>query len=188
VPEATPKPEPPKPEPPKPEPAKPEPPKPAPPTGDQLYRSAEAALARQDVDAADRALATLIANEPSSPLVAQALYDRARIAYNRRAWAAARQHLDALATIKDSPLAESGRYLTCRIAVEAHDDAVRCLRDFRAAYPRSPHDRDVLGTLAQLAHASGGCAAAREYTAELARRYPHSTLAAAWRDKCPEGK
>jgi outer membrane protein assembly factor BamD (BamD/ComL family) len=176
---------------PKPQPPKSEPPKPAEPkpTGDQLYRSAEAALARHDVDAADRALATLIANEPTSPLLAQALYDRARIAYDRHAWAAARHDLDALATIKDTPLAESGRYLTCRIAVEAHANvATRCLRDFRATYPRSPHDRDVLGTLAQLAHASGGCAVARTYIAELLQRYPHSTLATAWHDKCAEAK
>jgi outer membrane protein assembly factor BamD (BamD/ComL family) len=180
----------PKPPPPKSEPPKPEPKQPAsPPTGDQLYRSAEAALARHDIDAADRALATLIANEPTSPLLAQALYDRARIAYDRHAWAAARHQLDALATIKATPLAESGRYLTCRIAVEARDAvATRCLRDFRAAYPRSPHDRDVLGTLVQLAHASGGCATARTYIAGLLQRYPHSTLATAWHDKCAEAK
>jgi TolA-binding protein len=172
--------------PPKPAPAAPQP-APAPPSADELYRAAEGALARRDTAAADRALAELVATSPSSPLVGQALYERARIAYQRRAWPDARRLLDTLAKRSDPALAESGHYLTCRIAVDSHDrDAARCLADFRVAYPRSPHDRDVLGTLAQLALASGGCAAARPHVAELASRYPHSALAAAWRAKCPE--
>ena len=166
-------------------PAKPAPP--PPPTADELYRAAEAALARHDADAADRALAQLVATSPTSPLVGQAIYERARLAYQRHAWGEARGHLDALAKRGDQALAESGRYLTCRIAVEAHDGtARRCLEEFRADYPASAHDRDVLGTIVQLAFAGGGCSAASAAIADLATRYPHSTLAAAWRAKCPE--
>ena len=162
---------------------------PTPPTAQELYRSAETALAHRDPAAADKALAQLVASAPTSSLVPQALYDRARIAYDRKDYGTAKRHLDALATAKDSPLVESGRYLACRIAVEARDgSAEKCLRQFRASYPRSPHDRDVLGTLAQLVHACGGCAAARPYMDELQRDYPHSTLAAGWRDTCSGAK
>src|SRR5262249_27595802 len=68
-------------------------------TAAELYRDAEAALARHDAAAADHALARLLADDPHSPLADQALYERARIAYQRRAWSEARRHLDALASI-----------------------------------------------------------------------------------------
>jgi hypothetical protein len=179
---------------PSPAPAAPAPPPPAAaappaPTADDLYRTAELALAKRDDAAADRALAQLIASAPSSPLAGQALYERARIAYQHHAWPDARRHLDALAKRSDTALAESGHYLTCRIAVDSQDrEAARCFIEFRAAFPRSAHDRDVLGTLAQLAFQSGGCTAANAHVAELASRYPHSALAAAWRAKCPEAR
>src|SRR6185312_14516263 len=74
-------------------------PTPAPPTATELYRSAEAALARHDLATADRALATIVDTLPTSPLVDQALYERARIAYDRHAYADAQHHLDRLAAI-----------------------------------------------------------------------------------------
>jgi uncharacterized protein HemY len=158
-------------------------------TAAELYREAEAALARRDVTAADRALARLLADEPRSPLADQALYERARIAYQRHAWGEARRHLDSLAAIASTPLAEPGRYLACRIAVEARDaDATRCLADYRAAYPRSAHDLDVLGLLVQLVHGDAGCAGARPLVDELTRMYPATALARGWRSRCPEAK
>ena len=88
---------------------------------------------------------------PTSPLIDQALYERARIAFSRRAWGEARHHLDALAALGASSLTEPGRYLACRVAVEAHDsDARRCLIDYRASYPSSPHDADAREMLARL--------------------------------------
>jgi hypothetical protein len=165
----------------------PQPPAPQPPTGADLYREAEAALARRDSTAADRSLARLLADDPHSPLADQALYERARIAYQRHAWSEARRHLDALATIPTTPLTEPGRYLACRIAVEAHDaDATRCLSEYRAVYPRSAHDLDVLAMLVQLVHADTGCAGARKLVDELVRQYPASPLARGWRARCPE--
>jgi len=152
---------------------------------DDLYRNAEAALARHDLASADRALAQLLANAPNSPLVDQALYERANIAYQRRAWAEARRHLDKLAAIERTPLAEPGRYLACRVAVEAHDsDALQCLADYRNRYPQSPHDRDALGMSMQLAYADGGCRAVRPFLDELTTKYAESTLARAWRSRC----
>jgi outer membrane protein assembly factor BamD (BamD/ComL family) len=155
-------------------------------TVDELYHAAETALTRRDTAAADRAFDRLIAEYPASPLAEQALYERARIAHQGRAWGAARRHLDRLLALPNARLAEPARYLVCRIAVEARDaEAANCLIEYRKAYPRSPHDRDVLGFLVQLDHATGGCAAARARIAELVRTHPRSGLATAWRTRCP---
>lgn len=155
------------------------------PSAEDLYRRAERALAAGDRTGADRALAQLVAL--GGPLVDQALYERARIAYQGRAWKAARAHLAALAAIAGTPLAEPGRYLDCRIAVESKaSDAERCFIAYRTAYPRSPHDLDVLAVLAQLAYARGGCSATRPLREELIARYPRTDHAAAWRSRCPE--
>jgi hypothetical protein len=157
------------------------------PAPDELYRRAEAALAARDLGAADRALATLIAEYPDARLVDQALYERARIAYQQRAWSAARGHLARLAAIPNTPLAEPGHYLRCRIAALTRDaSAVTCLTGFRAAFPRSTHDLDVLALLVQRAHEAAGCAGAARLVDELAQSYPRTTLAAAWRTRCPE--
>jgi hypothetical protein len=158
----------------------------APRSAEALYHAAELALAAGDHAAADRALAQILAL-PGGALADQALYERARIAYQDRAWAVARRHLATLATFATTALAEPGRYLDCRIAVEAGDrDAERCFQGYRTAYPRSPHDLDVLAVLVQLAHARAGCAGARTERDELVTRYPRSDHAAAWRSRCPE--
>jgi TolA-binding protein len=157
------------------------------PTPDELYRTAEAALAAHDAVAADRALAALVTEHPGSTLVDQALYERARIAYQQHAWLAARRHLAQLATMTSASFAEPGHYLRCRIAVETSEaTAATCLADYRAAFPRSPHDLDALGLLVRLAHARGGCGGAESLIDELAQSYPRTTLAAAWRARCPE--
>lgn len=158
------------------------------PTAESLYHAAEVALAAGDRAAADRALARLL-ELPGTTLVDQALYERARIAYQDRAYAVARRHLAKLAKFVNTPLAEPGSYLDCRIAVQARDaDAERCLVAYRTAYPQSPHDLDVLAVLAQLAHARGGCDAARSVRDELVTRYPRTDHAAAWRARCPEAR
>ncbi|HEU0035019.1 MAG TPA: FecR family protein [Kofleriaceae bacterium] len=159
-------------------------------TPDELYRTAEQALAAHRPGDADRALDQLVREYPSSSLVDQALYERARIAYRARAWATARRHLDQLAQLAaahPSPLAEPGRYLTCRIAVEARDgEAASCLAAYRAAYPHAPHDLEALALIVQLAHARGGCAQARPFVDELEASYPRADLASAWRARCPK--
>jgi TolA-binding protein len=170
--------------------ARPVPPEPAPArqlTPDELYRAAEAALAARDLAAADRALAVLVTEHPGSPLLDQALYERARIAYQQRAWPAARSHLARLAGLPSTLLAEPGHYLRCRVAVEARDpSAATCLAGYRAAFPRSPHDLDALALLAQLAYDRRGCAGAAALIDELAQSYSRTTLAVAWRARCPE--
>ena len=157
------------------------------PTPDELYRAAETALAARDLAVADRALAALVTEYPASTLVDQALYERARIAYQQHAWGAARSHLAQLAAMSSAPFAEPGHYLRCRIAVETGEaSASTCLVDYRAAFPRSPHDLDALALLVQLAHASSGCRGAAALIDELVQSYPRTTLAAAWRGRCPE--
>jgi TolA-binding protein len=172
---------------PSPAPAEPAPaPAPPPVTADSLYTSAESALAHGNAPAADRSLAQLLASFPDSALADQALYERARIAYQRHAYSDARAHLAHLAQLTSSALAEPGAYLTCRIAVETHDAGAKpCLLAYRKAYPRSPHDLDVLGLLAELAYSAHQCTAAAPLVSELARRYPKSSLARAWTARCP---
>jgi FecR-like protein len=159
------------------------------PTPDELYRTAEAALAARDLVAADRALAALVTEYASSSLVDEALYERARIAYQQRAWGAARSHLAQLAGTSSAQFAEPGHYLRCRIAVETGEStASACLVDYRARFARSPHDLDALALLVQLAHASQGCRGAAALIDELVQSYPRTTLAAAWRGRCSESR
>lgn len=156
-------------------------------TASALYRDAEAALAARDLPVADRHLAALLAQFPDSPLVDQALYERARIAYRRHAWADAQRQLDRLSVLQSSPLAEPGAYLSCRIAFEATDEgATSCLTAYRTRYPRSPHDADVLGMLAELAFRAGGCVGARAGITELTRLYPDTARTQGWHHRCPE--
>jgi TolA-binding protein len=178
----------PSPSPPPPPPPSPPPspsPAPAPPTADSLYSSAESSLAQGSFSAADHALAQLLASFPDSSLADQALYERARIAYQRHAYSEARGHLGQLAQLTSSPLVEPGAYLSCRIAVETHDSAAEsCLLAYRKAYPRSPHDLDVLGLLVELAYTANQCAGAAPLVGELTHRYPSSSLARAWKARC----
>jgi hypothetical protein len=85
-----------------------------------------------------------------------------------------------------SPLVEPGEYLACRIAVEAGDDAEGCLVRYLARSPRSPHDLDVRGLLAELAFRTGGCAAVAPRARILINLYPDAALAVGWRRRCPE--
>ena len=155
-------------------------------SADDLYRGAESALRRHDPRTAERVLGRLVAEFPQSPLVEQALYDRARIAYQQRSWSAAREHLRALLALPSPRLVEQARYLDCRIAVETNDHgAAACLAAYRRAYPRSPHAAEVLAWLVQLDYTAGGCRAAAAQIAELAQQYPRGKLASAWRARCP---
>ncbi len=122
-----------------------------------LYAEAERELGTRNVAAADRNLARLVDEFPTSSLIDQAYYERARIAFDRRAWAAAQRDLDKLAQLPASSLAEPGAFLACRIAVEAHDGAAaECFAEYRAKYPRSPHDQDALGAIVDLEFHAGG--------------------------------
>ena len=144
-------------------------------------------MARRDLVAADGALARLVAEHPSSALVEQALYERARIAYRRGALVDADAHLTKLQAMPPRVLAEPALYLACRIAVQqARGDARACLREYRRRFPRSPHDREALALLVQLAHDGGGCANARMEVRELVRLYRDARITRAWRARCGE--
>jgi outer membrane protein assembly factor BamD (BamD/ComL family) len=154
-------------------------------TDSALYREAEAAIAKRDLATADRVLAQLVDAVPASPLLDQALYERARIAYQRHAWSDARHHLDHLATLT-SPLVEPGAYLACKVAIAAGDSfAEACLATYRAHFPHSPHDLDVLALLVDRAYRAGGCTRAAPLVDELARLYQATSVAHDWRSRCP---
>lgn len=156
-----------------------------PPDADALYAAAERALAARDPAAADRDLAQLVAQFPASSLLDQAYYERARIAFDRGAWSAAQRDLDKLAQLPQSPLAEPGAYLGCRIAVAANDGAAAdCFAAYRTHYPSSPHDREALAAIVELAFHAGGCERAKPHVAELVARYPTSPIATSWSTKC----
>ena len=152
---------------------------------DGLYGEAERALAARDPVTAERDLAKLISEFPTSSLLDQAYFERARIAFDRGRWAIARHDLDKLAEIPTSPLAEPGAYLGCRIAVAAHDGgAIGCFTDYRTRYPQSPHDREALAAIVELAFKAGACVQAKPHIDELVARYPTSELATSWSAKC----
>jgi len=175
-----------------PEPAAPPPPAPAPVAikpppldADALYGEAERALAARDQVTAERDLAKLVAEFPTSSLLDQAYFEHARIAFDRGEWTVAQHDLDKLAAFPASPLAEPGAYLGCRIAVATHDGAAaRCFADYRTRYPQAPHDREALAAIVELAFKAGGCAQAKPHVDELVARYPTSPLATSWSAKC----
>ncbi|MCW5802343.1 MAG: hypothetical protein KIT31_08150 [Deltaproteobacteria bacterium] len=72
-------------------------------------------------------------------------------------------------------------YLRCSV-----DADPRCLADFRAAFPGSPHDPEALARLAA-ATAAADCRAARPLLDEYLRRYPRGAGRAvidAWAARC----
>ena len=155
-------------------------------TASSLYLEAEAALAKRDLTTADQRLATLLAQFSDSALLDQALYERARIAYRRHAWADAQRQLDRLATIQASPLLEPGAYLACRVGFEAGDrGAAACLIGYRSRYPQSPHAADVIGLLAEIAFRAGGCPAVQLQLVELTQSYPGAAVTRDWQRRCP---
>ena len=171
-----------------PPPAPPTPPaRPSPASPDDLYAAAESALAHGDRAAAERALADLATRFPTSPILDQALYERAQLAYRRHGYAEAQAALASLAHLSSTPLAEPGAYLACRIDVETHDSSAHaCIVAYRDTYPRSPHDLDLLGWLAEEAMHDGGCDRAAPLVHELVDSYRTSQLAHAWQRRCPK--
>lgn len=92
-----------------------------------IYRDAERSLQLGDTALADELLARLVVNHAGSELVDDALFERARLAYARGAWGAARASLEQLLEMKSTPLREPARAMLCRIAERTGDrDARRC--------------------------------------------------------------
>ena len=142
-------------------------------------------MARGDGSAADRDLAKLVTDTPTSQLLDEALYDRARLAFDRHDWPTARAALDELAIRPTSPLREPGMYLRCRIDLAADPtNAARCFAAYRDAFPRGPHDLDAGLQLVALTFKDGGCDAVRASIDELAAAYPGTHSVEAWQDRC----
>ncbi|HEX3478879.1 MAG TPA: hypothetical protein VHT91_27845 [Kofleriaceae bacterium] len=124
------------------------------------------------------ALRALVADAPASPEAASALLDLARLAAAAADDAAARAALDQLDRHPDAAaLAMPARYLRC--TMEQTDPGRRaCLAGFRAAFPGSPRDAEVLARLAVVTARDGDCRAALPLLAEYRRRYPGGPSAA----------
>jgi hypothetical protein len=157
-------------------------PPPSPPqdTAATVYARAEAALGRGDRAGAEAMWLDLLARFPTAHETASALYDLANLARARGDRAAAQRYLERLLAAPPAALAEPASYLSCRLAADAGDAeaAAGCFAAFRARFPASPHDAEVLAWLAGRAQAAGGCAAARTLAAEYLRRYPSGAFAA----------
>jgi len=162
----------------------------APATPAERYAAAERLIAK-DAGAARAALRALVAEAPGAPEAAPALLDLARLAAAAGDEVAAQA---ALAQLSAHPgaaaLAMPAAYLRCTL--ERTGGGYRtCLAAFRAAFPDSPRDAEVLAGLAIATARDGDCAAALPLFAESIRRYPKGPSATdvrAWRAYCEAGK
>jgi TolA-binding protein len=153
------------------------------PLDQDLYRAADAAIARGDGATAERALAALLAHVPQSPLADQARYERARLAFERRDWRAVRSH--AAEVQQKSPLREPASYLGCRAAREISlADATECFDDYVAAFPRAPHAVDALAQLVDIAYEVGDCDGIATPLARLRAAFPEAPVLETWHRRC----
>lgn len=155
----------------------------------ELYATAEHALRYNDTTLADALLARLIVDHPDSALVDEALFERARLAYESGAWTAARDSLQRLLEMKASPLRASAQFLACRIAVRTRDrDAGRCLDELRSATADARVAIEALELRIEVAFEQRGCAAARPYVDELVAAAPARPAVKTWRTRCAAGE
>jgi FecR protein len=159
-----------------PPPAAPVAPTPSPePTARELYADAERAMRDRKPQAARDALHRLVERHPADPLADAAHYELGRLAFSAGEWSAAETYLAR--DPRDPALVEPVAYLRCRVAVARHaPDAPARLAGFRRAFPRSPHDAEILALLAAARHREG-CAAAAPLLDEYLARYPRGPFA-----------
>ena len=140
-----------------------------------------------DPAVARAALRALVAEAPTAPEAAPALLDLARLSAAAGDDVAAHAALDQLASHPAAmSLAMPATYLRC--SLERTDAGRRtCLAGFRAAFPDSPRDADVLARLAAATAGVGDCSAALQLLVEHKRRYPNGSTAGAlraWNARC----
>jgi hypothetical protein len=154
------------------------------------YAAAER-LMTSNPGAARTALRELVARAPDAPEAANALLDLATLAVRSHDYGGARDALDRLGRHPGAAaLAMPARYLRCYIALNTADK-LACYVRFRAAFPGSPYDAEMLAGLASSYAAAGDCASAVPLLVEYGRRYPSGASAAtleAWRVQCMTGK
>jgi hypothetical protein len=141
------------------------------------YAAAEAALARGDLEAAREALAQVLAAAPIGARADLARLDLARIAWRRHDAAEARAYAERVATTADSAaLREAGHHLWCRIDAATDPAGGRaCARAYRAAYPTSPRQAEMLAL--EASSITDPCEA-RPLLTEYLARFPGGAYAA----------
>ncbi len=152
----------------------------APATAAELYARAEAALRAGDRAGAEATWLELVDRFEGSASAASALYDLATLARRREPAAARRYLAQLLANAPPDALLEPAHYLACRLDTDAgaNADAAACFTRFRALFPRSSHDAEILAWLAGHAERTTGCAAAEPLFREYLARYPTGPFAA----------
>ena len=145
-----------------------------------LYAAAEAALGAGDHREAERIWRHLTDAFPSSREATIASYDLASLLRNSAPTQALRDLEKFRAGRPPAALREPAAYLACRLHVDTRDLAAAqtCFAEFRATFPRSTHDAEVLAWLAGRAEETTGCTGARALAAEYLRLYAAGSFAA----------
>lgn len=144
-----------------------------------LYKRAEAAMRKGEKEDARRMLQTLVDRFPDGEFASSARYEMARMAFASGDWQGARRGLDRLQETKLIPaLIEPVHYLRCRVEIARADRgrALACLSEFRATFPGSPHDAEMLSLLASFRFEEK-CTSALPLLEEYLRRYPQGPFA-----------
>lgn len=148
-------------------------------TAAMAYQRAEAAMKKGDNALARRTLRALVARFPDGEFASPARYEIARMAFATGDWQSAQREIEELRkTPLASVLAEPVQYLGCRVEMASghRARALACLADFRASFPGSPHDAEVLALLASFRF-DETCASALPLLDEYLRRYPQGAFA-----------
>lgn len=149
-------------------------------TSSDVYRQAEAALARGDEIQGKELLQALVSDFPHEEIVDSARFELALLAKK------AGRSREALAETRAilghggrGPFVEPARFLRCRVYLdEDRDAAASCLGRFVHDYPQSPHDAFALRALTELAEKSGSCSKAAANAELYLQRHPDGDFAA----------
>lgn len=150
-------------------------------TAKTLYLEAEVLMTQGRSDEGVEKLRTLLSMFPQDHRVDDAQLDIARIAYRQNDFATSRTFLTPLAQrATKNALSQSAHYLLCRVEIQQKAlGRDRCIKSFRATYPASHRDEELLRVQIEVAHKRGGCAAAESLLSEFSRL--HATSANAGR-------
>ena len=150
------------------------------PSVSQLYKQAEAALARRDGRQAERLLSRIVRAHPADPRTDSARYDLALLLLKRGQRKEAEAALAGIGKANGrSRFLGPAHYLRCRLRRESADlrGAVACYAAFKDAFPASPHHRQALRLLIRLLVKEKSCTRAGGVIADYLAQYPADAFA-----------
>jgi hypothetical protein len=148
---------------------------------EEMYRDAEAALSRGEVDLARRLWREVARRYPDDELAGLALLELAREAGRRGDLAAAGAALDQLGAAGDG--VEAARQLRCQLAADAGQGAADCWRRFRSDFPGSAHDGEALAWLIDAAYVAHDCTTVARLADDYLTHHPDGAFAAGARER-----